>query len=234
MVEGETSITDRIRGMVMQGDLRPGDRLDAAAPVQALNAEPAALAEAVAALSQEGLLVQDDLGAHVVRAFSPREITEAYVVRGNLEALAARLAAERGLDALTGKLLRDCLDEGDAILASGRLTEDGAAPWRAMNDRLHAAILRASGNKFLMDVMLRTFSVPLASSCTIHWYEFARIKHSHHHHHAIVDAIERRQGPRAESLMQEHIYQASEIIRDQFASLREPPEAPKRPKLVSG
>jgi len=228
------SPTDRLRAMVMLGELLPGQRLDDVMLARAIGAPDADVTEAIAALSQEGLLLQAASGGCVVREFSPREIVEAYVVRGSLEALAARLAAERGLDAATYRQLRDCLDEGDSILALGRLTEEGAAPWRAMNDRLHSAILRAAGNNYLMDLTARTFAVPLASSRTIHWYEFARIKHSHHHHHAIVDAIERRQAPRAESLMQEHIYQASEIIRDQFASLRDPPGAGHRPKLVSG
>jgi GntR family transcriptional regulator of vanillate catabolism len=103
------------------------------------------------------------------------------------------------------------------------LTELGVAPWRAMNERFHETILAAAGNSFLADVTERMLSVPMLSRRVVHWYEFSRVRGSHDLHHLIFQAICRRQGERAENLMREHIYQATEIIRDNYEALRGEP-----------
>src|SRR3712207_9386722 len=52
---------------------------------------------ALVRLEEEGLLEAIPSGGFAVRAFSEREVFEAIEIRGTLEGLAARLAAERGI-----------------------------------------------------------------------------------------------------------------------------------------
>ncbi len=219
----QRSVTDRLREMIMSGTIPPGRHLLEVPLSRELGVSRTPLRTALTALAQEGLLTYRPNRGYVVRSFSLEEVLDAYAVRGMAEGLACRLAAERGLSAEARATMQRCLDDGDAILAGGELTELGVIPWRTMNDRFHETILVASGNAMLADVITRTLSVPMLSRRVVHWYDFARVRSSHDLHHLIFEAICRRQGDRADNLMREHIYQATEIIRANYENLRKTP-----------
>ena len=220
MAPGPQSVTDRLRGMIMSGNIPPGRHLFEVPLATELGISRTPLRTALTALAQEGLLDYRPNRGYVVRSFSLDEVLDAYAVRGMSEGLAARLAAERGLSDEARAVMQRCLDDGDAILAGGELTDLGVLPWRAMNERFHEIILAGAGNSFLTEVTERMLSVPLLSRRVVHWYEYSRVRGSHDLHHLIFEAICRRQGERAEYLMREHIYQATDIIRDNYEALR--------------
>src|ERR1700746_990740 len=68
------------------------------------------------ALEQEGLVVKAGARGYEVRALSPADIVGAVEVRGVLEGLAARLAAEKGPTETARATLKACLDAGDALM----------------------------------------------------------------------------------------------------------------------
>jgi hypothetical protein len=77
-------------------------------------------------------------------------VTDAIAVRGHLEGMAARLVAEHGVSRQLQGDLQACLDAGDeALLATNPLTYESYAAYAAMNDRFHALILDACGNRAL-------------------------------------------------------------------------------------
>ena len=221
----QTSVTDAIRRMVMGRAFAPGEHLYEVALAKRLEVSRTPVRAALTALAQEGLLVYRPQRGYVVRSFGLKEVLDAYRVRAHLEGLACRTVAEAGLAPAEDAVLASALAEGDRILQHGRLRDEDNAPWRAMNDAFHQGILEATGNASLIDVTRRTLALPFVSSRTVHWHDYDGIRGSHFLHHAILKAIRRREPGRAEALMREHIWTATEIIAEQYHRMEAAPGA---------
>src|ERR1700742_2986218 len=88
-------VADAIRDGILQGRLRPGDRLKEDMIAKELEVSRTPVREAIAMLQAEGLLdAQQHRGAQV-RSYPPGELEEIYDLRGILEGYAARRAATR-------------------------------------------------------------------------------------------------------------------------------------------
>lgn len=203
----------------------PGERLYEVPLAKRLSVSRTPVRAALTALAQEGLLVYRPQRGYVVRSFGLKDVLDAYRVRAHLEGLASRLAAEAGLAPPSEAALRDALAEGDRILRLGYLRDEDNEAWRAMNDTFHQTILAASDNASLIDVTRRTLAVPFASTRVVHWHDYEAVKTSHYLHHAILKAIRRREPDRAEALMREHIWTATEIIAEEYVTMNGEGEA---------
>ena len=95
----------RLRALIVGGELRPGARIAELALVERLGMSRTPIRMALARLQEEGLLDALPGGGFVVKDFSEGDIRDAIELRGTLEGLAARLAAERGTSTL---LIRLC------------------------------------------------------------------------------------------------------------------------------
>ncbi|MCX7901965.1 MAG: GntR family transcriptional regulator, partial [Burkholderiaceae bacterium] len=113
----------RLRELIVSGQLRPGQRIAELALVERLGVSRTPVRAALAALHEEGLLEALPGGGYVVRAFSEADIHDAIELRGTLEGLAARLAAERGAAPVLLAEARECLDGIDAVLSAPTLDE---------------------------------------------------------------------------------------------------------------
>ena len=87
-----------LRELILGGELSPGQRLSELAVVERLGVSRTPVRAALARLQEEGLVEAIPSGGYAVRAFSEQEVNEAIELRGVLEGLAARLAAEKGAD----------------------------------------------------------------------------------------------------------------------------------------
>jgi GntR family transcriptional regulator of vanillate catabolism len=105
--------------------------------------------------------------------------------------------------------LRHYRDEMDAIKKPA-LDEDSFSRYLDLNEKFHSEIVSLAKNEMLKWTLDRVISLPFASPSAL---LFARSKvpgaseiHTigHHQHHAIVEAIESREGTRAESVAREH------------------------------
>ena len=88
-----------IRELILSGELPPGARISELAVVERIGVSRTPVRAALARLQEEGLLEPIASRGYAVRAFSEVEIRDAIEVRGTLEGLAARFAAERGVTA---------------------------------------------------------------------------------------------------------------------------------------
>src|SRR3954452_23509304 len=85
-----------LRDSILSGDLVPGDRLSETDMVELLGVSRTPARMAMMRLHEEGLLEEiASSGGFRVRGFSADEVRAALEIRGILESLAARLAAER-------------------------------------------------------------------------------------------------------------------------------------------
>src|SRR5947207_4679399 len=97
----------RLRELIVGGELKPGSRIAELSLVERLGASRTPIRMALVRLEEEGLLEALPNGGFAVRDFSEADIRDAIEVRGTLEGLAARLAAERGI---TSVLLAEARD----------------------------------------------------------------------------------------------------------------------------
>ena len=105
-----------LRDFILSGELRPGERISELQAVEQDRRLAHAGAHGAGAARGRGLLEAIPSGGFMVKAFSERDILEAIELRGTLEGLAARFAAERGVSARMLEPLKDNLAEIDDLV----------------------------------------------------------------------------------------------------------------------
>lgn len=204
--------TLRIREMILRGELAPGQRVPEDTIARQLGLSRTPVRQALPALAEEGLLVAAGRRGYAVRIFSINEIVSALDIRAMLEGMAARLLAERGIPTTLMRTLSHCLAEGDAIFAKDRFDEGDEILYGTMNENFHNAIIETADNSIVSELIARLHRIPFGSPAVIAFDQKSRsdmfklLYHAHQQHHAIVDALEHRQGSRAEHLFREHVF----------------------------
>ena len=216
----------RLREMIVGGELKPGTRIAELALVERLGASRTPIRMALVRLQEEGLLAPLPGGGFPVKDFSESDIHDAIELRGTLEGLAARMAAERGVGAVLIAEARDCLERIDALLAEPVLSEASFTGYVEQNGRFHALLAEMAGSDLVARQIERATMLPFASpnGFVLVQATGARARDTlvvaQAQHRAVVDAIVRREGARAEALMREHARIAHANLRDALQSHR--------------
>lgn len=199
-----------LRDLILAGELKSGDRISELSVVERLNVSRTPIRMALVRLEEEGLLELIPSGGYAVKAFTERDITDAIEIRGTLEGLAARLAAERGVAPSALVRLKDCLAEIDALIAQPIGSDDNFSSYVALNERFHALLHEAADSPVLARQLKRAVNLPFASPNAFVKVQAelpeaqAVMTVAQDHHRCVVRAIEAREGARAEALMREH------------------------------
>src|SRR6266513_902969 len=176
--------------------------------VERLGVSRTPLRLALAALEHEGLLRVLPGGGYVVREFTRADIDDSIELRGVLEGTAARFAAERGVSRRELKALTDIAEQTDSVVhradyASFEIYVD-------LNERFHAIIYEAARSPLLRRALEQVLSLPFAGPSAFVLAE-AELPESREvlvvaqsHHRGLIEAIDRREGARAESIGREH------------------------------
>ncbi len=136
----------RVRELILSGELGPGTVLPQAALARTIGMSTTPLREALRRLRQEGLVELDAHRDARVRPLDADEARDLLEMRGNLDPLAASLAAQRRTEADLA-VVREALDGLEAL-------PDHPSPAQlAGHHRFHAAIHRASHNALLIDAL---------------------------------------------------------------------------------
>src|SRR5436190_11984820 len=99
----------QLRELILAGELPAGSRIAELAIVDRLGMSRTPIRAALMRLEQEGLLQALPGGGFAVRTFSERDVADAIELRGTVEGLAARVAAERGASAVVLAEARQCV-----------------------------------------------------------------------------------------------------------------------------
>ena len=213
----------RLRELIVGGALPPGERITELAMVERLAMSRTPIRTALVRLQEEGLLEALPFGGFVVREFSEDDIHDAIELRGTLEGLAARLAAERGVAAALLGEMRDCLAALDALLAPPKLGDSAFAAYAEHNGRLHGLLAQMSGSPLVQRQIERAVTLPFASPNGFVMADRGgprardRLVIAHEQHHAMVEAIVRGEGTRAEALAREHARNAQRNLASVLA-----------------
>jgi DNA-binding GntR family transcriptional regulator len=127
---------DRIRQEIVGGSFLPGDLLKERELAAKYGVSKTPVREALSLLQQEEMVKAVPRAGYMVTQLTMRDVQEVYQLRLTLEAMAARLAAERITDQELQELekLISPSDPDDAVL---------------LNHQFHLGVARASGNSRL-------------------------------------------------------------------------------------
>ncbi len=194
---------------ISAGTLAPGERITQEDLAEQMNVSRSPVLQALRLLKKDGLLQEAPGRGLVVARLEPERIGHLYRVRGALDGLAARLAAERG----------ERIDP--ALLAAGRAAAAGHDV-KAMIDAdtaFHSAIYQASGNPLLIE------------NSSLQWVHLRRVmgavlQHSSgrstiwDEHEAIVQAIHDGDPDRAAHLAEHHASLAGRTLVEHLQALQ--------------
>jgi GntR family transcriptional regulator of vanillate catabolism len=210
----------RLREMILAGELAGGARITELSIVEKLGFSRTPIRAALMRLEQEGLLDALPNGGYAVKTFSERDVSEAIELRGTLEGLSARLSAERGAAPVVLGEARACLREIDAVLSQSALNDEAFSSYVTLNASFHALLSEMAGSAVIARELERVFSLPFASPSGFVVLQANSPKArdmlvvAQDQHWQVLDAIERREGARAESLMREHSRMAQRNLRE--------------------
>ena len=189
-----------ILAAIDEGTYRPGDRLVESELAERFGVSRTPVREALQRLETQSLLTRDGRSL-IVASLDHNQLAELYVVRAELEGLAARLAAKHATVEEV-RVLRDMVE------ADRKLIDQPAALSRA-NKRFHRQIHLASHNRFLirqLDLVHRSMALLATTSLEAEGRGPATIAE----HHAIVEAIAAGDGSAADAALRAHISVAFE------------------------
>ena len=200
-------LVEDLRQMILDGDLKPGQRLQEAELSGLFGVSRTPLREALKALSSEGLVeIAPNKGARVSE-LSLEELAETFPVMGALEALAGELAARNARDDEITRL-RDLHAEIVSHYEAGELKAYFVA-----NQRFHEGLLAAAHNATLSQ----------------HYHQLAgRVRQARYQanlsarrwaqsvaeHETIMAALEARDGEVLAKTLRAHIDHKFETVRD--------------------
>ena len=210
----------QLREMILAGELPAGSRIAELFIVEKLGFSRTPIRAALVKLEQEGLLDALPNGGYAVKTFSERDVAEAIELRGTLEGLSARLAAERGAAPVVLNEARACLQAIDAVLSVSTLNDEAFAHYVKLNEQFHALLSELSGSSVIAKELERVCGLPFASPSGFVVVQANSPKArdmlvvAQDQHWQVLDAIDRREGSRAESLMREHSRIAQRNLRE--------------------
>jgi GntR family transcriptional regulator, vanillate catabolism transcriptional regulator len=208
-----------LRDLILSGGLRPGERISELQAVETTGVSRTPVRMALVRLEEEGLLEAIPSGGFMVKAFSERDILDSIELRGTLEGLAARLAAERGVSVRDLEPLRECLAQIDELMLKEPLSIDAFSAYVALNARFHALLGELSRSPPVIRQIDRAAALPFASPSGFVMAQSALpearqiLMIAQDHHRIVLEAIENREGARAEAVMREHARLAARNLR---------------------
>jgi DNA-binding GntR family transcriptional regulator len=198
-------IKDVLLQRILDGEYLPGARLVETRIAQELGVSQAPVREALRDLEQLGCIVHEPFRGCSVRAFSAEDLIEAFPVRAALEALAARLAAER----ITESELLDLADLLDTMRAAAARAD--AHDQSRANASFHATIVRAARNATLERQW--SFLEPFSRTYISVSQPGLDLRALSDRHVPILEALRARDGEAAATAMHKHLMEAAQLLQ---------------------
>lgn len=222
-------VVNDLRRRILSRELEPGERMLELELSARLAVSRTPIRIALAELEKEGLLERLPTRGFRVREFTIDEIANAVDVRGVLEGMAAREAAERRLSAVTLAQLQACIAEGRLLLEKARSASHviDAAQWVPMNQRFHGALVDAAGNSTLTAALAFVSKTPMAGAGALSLngalplLEYHFIQRAQSDHEDVLAALQDGKGSRAEALMREHAHRSRNNKRELMTRMQQ-------------
>lgn len=198
--QGQRDAYEMILDAIDTGTYKPGDRLVENELAERFGVSRTPIREALQRLETQSLLTRDGRSL-IVASLDHSQLAELYVVRAELEGLAAYLAAQHAAPEEI-RVLREMVEEDRQLLGNP------SALSRA-NRRFHKQLHLASHNRYLvqqLDLVHRSMALLATTSLAAE----GRSEDAIAEHDAIVSAIEVRDQDAARAALRKHISRAFE------------------------
>lgn len=194
-------VLDAIREAIINGSLKPRERLMEIQLAEELGVSRTPIREALRKLELEGFIVMLPRKGAYVADVSFKDIADVFEIRAALESLAAGLAAERITDEELEEMERHLVEKADAIARHDmtQLVE--------VDTKFHELVYRASRNDRL-SLIINNLREQIQRYRSTSLAYPGRMKQSLEEHRAIVEAIQSRDSQLARQLALEHIENA--------------------------
>ena len=180
------------------GIYKPGSRLVESELAERFGVSRTPIREALQRLETQSLLTRDGRSL-VVASLDHNQMAELYVVRTELEGLAARLAAQHASE--------EEIDVLQQMVGADRTWTHDASALSRSNKRFHKQLHLASHNRFLvqqLDLVHRSMALLATTSLAVEGRGAVALDE----HQAIVTAISERNGAAAYQAVRQHLSQA--------------------------
>ncbi len=194
-------IFEQLQLDILEGRLRPGDRLKEAEVAERFGTSRTPVREALRRLETRGLLVHEPHKGMVIAQLEASAVAELYVMREILDAAAAGLAAQHATETEIAAM--------DRQIARDREIQADAERLAASNRAFHLAMYRAAHNRFLLKSS-NALSESLALLGPTTLAISGRGQQSIDEHEEIVRAVKRRDADAAREAASRHIRRAFE------------------------
>lgn len=198
---------DRLREMIIQGELAPGMKLNERVLAERLGISRTPLREAIKYLASEGLVeLQPNRGA-VVALIDARKVREVFQVLGALEALAGEVVCAQATDAQIAEIRALHYP-----MVLHQMRGDLAAYFRC-NQEIHARLVEFTGNAALLQTW-RGLNAKvqrvryMANLSAERWQQAVR------EHEAMLDALGARDGARLGAILRDHLAHKLVMVLD--------------------
>jgi DNA-binding GntR family transcriptional regulator len=203
-------LVDLLHDMLLDGELRPGDKVNEVALCTRFGVSRTPLREALKVLASEGLVILSPNRGASVAQISPQEIDQLFPIMGALEALAGELACSRINDSGVARIRK----MHDQMVRHYKKGEGG--PYLKLNRSIHEAIFAAADNAELTQlyhtIMVRTHAVRFtAKKSPSRWDEAVE------DHVKMMDALEKRDGKRLAVILKEHLRHKAAMVHESLS-----------------
>lgn len=208
------SVYQALRQAIVSYGIKPGERLNVEDLADKLGVSLTPVRGAVQQLATEGLVEIRPRSGTFVANLSSQDVEETFRIRCALESL----AAEDGLANISLQQIRR-LKELLRSLRKPVRSDDNRQAHERDNTELHQIIVRASGNRRLIDMyeaLNAHIKIARIHGAETNWQ--VRVHQEEAEHEAIVRAIEARDATALCAALREHIYRAKDAL---VASLRQ-------------
>jgi DNA-binding GntR family transcriptional regulator len=195
-------IYSSLEGAILQGRIKPGDRLIEDELSRSLGVSRGPIREAFRLLEKDGLIRRVPRKGAIVESISKEDISEIYEVIGILEGLAAKLFCKKATDDELARL-KQIYEEMER-----QVKKDHFVKCQRLNSEFHGVIINGCHNKKIKEIY-ENFQKQ------IHWFQkitlsyMGRPEISLEEHKNMLKALLKRDAERAEVVAREHIERAT-------------------------
>lgn len=202
-----------IRRAVLEGTLRPGQRIVEQQLAEELKVSRTPVREALLKLERENLVAREGRGM-AVRRYSSDEVRDIYNLRAHLESYAARMAAERITQGELAALatIQDQMDEEPLEMKPEvirALSRD--------NQRFHSLVVRSARNAPLSRCFVQVFQLPLLYKAYLYFDEERR-RRSDRDHRDLIEMLRAGDGVAAEEHWRRHLRRGGDVLAQHLAA----------------
>jgi len=190
-------IVSSLRESIIRGDLSPGQKITEPELAEKLGISRTPIREAFRQLESEGYLTVIPRRGAVVSSVSKKEIQDFFELKSLLEGYASRKAAPKIVERDIARLIR--INDQLEVLAR----EKDVPAFFKKNNEFHSMLISFCGNDKLLEIwsnQVRRFIKFRIQALSAP----GRLMDSVNQHRDIIDALSRKDGPLAESMVYRH------------------------------